>query len=499
VATQRETGDVAVMAAAMGVEPLVEWVEATLGGRVIGIEPLARWRAGWFLDLQRGDEVVALYARGARGPDFPSPYGLEHEVAVHELLEAHGIPVPHAYGIVDLGFTQALVMDRVRGVQGLMSVADEATRRRLMLECVEHMAAMHRIPADELARRGFEVPQSPDEIVWSGAIARLERHYLASGVADPVIEFLRLWLRRHVPQGRTRPAFVTWDAAQFLHADGKLTALIDFELAHVGDPYMDLSPLRSRDTMEPFGDLAGAFARYAELTGEPIDFDVVRWFEIAQLTATLMLQRPVLLAPDRNSDLVTHIVWYVESARYAFDVMAELLHTTLDHVEVVDAPPSPHRVAHAHLVASLHAVARTPARDRGRGDADPGDHNRPEAVMRRWQARCDYRLARHLQRVDEIGAIVARAELDDAATVLGRRPGADDALGADAFGADGADGASDAQAIEAALVELIRLEDPARDIELLRYLDRRMQRSSMLLGPPDALLVQHVPMQPLPV
>ncbi|CAB4725277.1 MAG: phosphotransferase [Actinobacteria bacterium] len=451
-----------------GAQRLVEWIETQFRGDVVSMRRLARWRLGWFVDVLSEGRLVELYVRGARGPDFPSPYPLRHEVVVHDLLEAEGFPVPHVYGLVDLGFTEAIVMDRVPGEQGLAGAADDATRRRLMLECVDYMARMHRLDPVALAARGFDVPTSSDEIVWSGAIARLEAHYLASGrPADPVIEFLRRWLWRNRPRNRTRAAFVTWDAAQFLHYDGVLTALIDFELAHVGDPYMDLAPLRSRDTTEPFGDLSEAFARYEQATGEPVDFSVVRYFEVSQLTATLMLQRPVMLAPDESSDLVTHIVWFVESARYALDVLAEIHEIALEVIDVIEAPTSPHAAAHAHLVAALHAAARA------RPDASAADD-----VERRWRARCAYRLARHLQRVDEIGGLVDAAEIADGATLVG-------ALCADRV------------ALDAALVERIAREDPADDLALIGYLNRRMQRSSMLLGPPDALLVKHVPIQPL--
>jgi hypothetical protein len=153
---------------------------------------------------------------------------------------------------------------------------------------------------------------------------------------------------------------VTWDSAQFLHDQDELTAFIDFELAHVGDPYMDLAPLRSRDSFEPFGDLHGAFRRYEEVTGTTIDYEVLRYYEISQLTATLMLQRPVIIAPHSQSDYVTHLMWYIESARYAFDVMAELLH--------------------------------------------------------------DYRVARHLAQIDLIGDAIEEQQLDDAAELLGQRP-----------------------------------------------------------------------------
>ena len=449
---------------------LITWIEGRFGGRVSAAAPLARWRAGWFIDVTTADgQVRELYARGARGPDFPSPFSLAHEVAVHELLGAHRFPVPSAYGLCELADTTVLVMDRVPGVQGLASEPDEAVRRRLMLDCVGHIARMHSIPMDDLESRGFDVPQTAHDIVWSEAISRLEGHYLASvHPPDPVIEFLRLWLRRNEPAGRTKPAFVTWDAAQFLHHQRQLTALIDFELAHVGDPYMDLAPLRSRDTMEPFGDLAGAFAHYEALTGALIDFDAVRYFEVAQLAATLMLQRPVVLDPDPNSDLMTHIVWYVESARYALDVIAELHRMPLDTIDAIESPVAGYP-AHTHLVRSLHAAARRKLSE----SAGPAD------IAYRWRARCDYRLARHLERLAAIGSAVEAAELADVAGLLGASPG-------------------NTVAADAALVELIRCAPAERDREIVGYLNRRLQRASMLLGPADALLTQHVPLQPLP-
>ncbi len=356
------TPDAAAAAAATGAEHVVAWVERELGGTVVALDRLPRWRAGWTLDVARDGEVLRLYARGERGADFPSPFALEHEEAVHDLLEAHGLPVPHVHGVID-GPVRVLLMDRVDGQQGL-ALADPADRERLLFECVGHMAAMHRIPMAEVARRGILVPSEPADVVVSDVFRRVERRYLDAPVPrDPVTEFLRRWLRREAPRDRTRPAFVAWDSAQFLHHEGELTALIDFELAHVGDPYMDLAPLRTRDSMEPLGPLGPALARYADLTGEPVDLDLVRYFEISQLTVTLMLQWPVVCAPDPDSDYVTHLTWYVESGRYAIDVMGE-------RVRDGRCPswpgPAPRRTrqaaAHAHLVRSLHRAARAETR-----------------------------------------------------------------------------------------------------------------------------------------
>jgi len=59
------------------------------------------------------------------------------------------------------------------------------------------------------------------DTAMSEVFRNVESKYLALGRRDPLIDFLRSWLWRHVPE-RTRPAFVTWDSAQFLQHDGEL-------------------------------------------------------------------------------------------------------------------------------------------------------------------------------------------------------------------------------------------------------------------------------------
>jgi aminoglycoside phosphotransferase (APT) family kinase protein len=480
-----------------GAEAVVAWIERTLGGRVARVERLPRWRAGWLIDLQRGDEVVELYARGERVSGFLAPFSLDHEVRVHALLEAQGVPVPHVHGIVDDGDVRTLVMDRIPGVQGLALAAEE-DRPRLLLECIDHLASIHAIPMDAVAAHGIEVPDDPDHVVFSRVFRDVEAAYLAQvDPPDAVIEVLRHWVRRNRPH-RTRPSFVTWDAAQFLHHEGRLTALIDFELAHVGDAAMDLATLRTRDSIEPFGDLAPAFARYAEVTGEPVDLDVIRYYEVSQLTVTMMLQAPVLRSVDLAADHVTHLTWYVESGRYACDVLGELL-GPFDHEPGADPPvdvdgpaPSRHAPAFDQLVASLRAVAASESRESlvrygvaGSGDAGLGTGATGAAAVgagvpdfAAWRRRCDYRLARYLRRVLDEGVEVDRRDRDDTGAVLERT-------------------FADLAAADAALVHAARagmLDDRAA----IALVDRRLRRLHALLGPPGSLVVRHPPLQRLP-
>jgi aminoglycoside phosphotransferase (APT) family kinase protein len=478
--------DVQEAARATGALAVVEWVERNLGGTVVRLQRLPRWRPSWDIDVVGEAGTVKLYARGERGPDFPSPFSLDHEVAVHDMFEANDIPVPHVYGLVDQGPVRTLIMDRVPGRQGLALAANDAERRHLLKHCMELMVRIHHIGLDEVARRGFHVPTDPADIAMSDVFRNVESAYLSFGRRDPLIEFLRVWLQRNIPEHRTRPAFVTWDSAQFLHDQGELTALIDFELAHVGDPYMDLAAMRTRDSMEPLGDLALAFETYARTDGEPIDFAVLRYYEISQLTVTLMLQYPVITEPDAESDYVTHQIWYVDSARYALDIMAEAYDVELEAVTVPDPHPSLHDPAFVHLVRSLRASARPESRsDLVRYGISVEDKDSAPAPVADadpfagWRARCDYRLARHLRRVSEIGAEIERQDLDDVDRLLGQKH--DELAEADA-----------------ALVFFAQSSGGDRDEDLLRLFARRAERFHLLLGPPDSLIVRHPQLQALP-
>jgi aminoglycoside phosphotransferase (APT) family kinase protein len=479
--------DVGRIARDTGAEAVVEWVERHLGGTVTRLERLPRWRTGWHIDLEQEGGTLQLYARGERGPDFPSPFPLEHEQAVHDLFEANGVPVPHVYGLVEAGPVRTLIMDRVPGQQGLALAANDEERRSLLSTCIAYMVRVHEIDMGQVAGRGFHVPAEAPDIAMSEVFRNVEGAYLSRAHRDPLIEFLRMWLRRNLPPRRTRPAFVTWDSAQFLHDRGQLTALIDFELAHVGDPYMDLAALRTRDSMEPLGDLGLAFDTFAELTGEPVDFDALRYYEISQLTVTLMLQYPVITEPDPDSDYVTHLIWYVDSGRYALDILAERLGAELEHLDWPVPRRSPHGAAYRHLVGSLRAAARRePVWDLVRygiavddREGQPAPTGTTGDLFAGWRSRCNYRLARHLGRVDEIGIEVENREVDDAARLLGGRP-------------------SDTADADAGLVSFVHDAGPEADAELLHLFARRMQRRHMLLGPPDSLIVRHPRLQPLP-
>jgi aminoglycoside phosphotransferase (APT) family kinase protein len=63
----------------------------------------------------------------------------------------------------------------------------------------------------------------------------------------------------------------------FMYAGGRVVAVVDWELAHLGDPMDDIAWLTLRATQEPFPDLPARVGEYEALSGHAIDEPRVRY------------------------------------------------------------------------------------------------------------------------------------------------------------------------------------------------------------------------------
>jgi aminoglycoside phosphotransferase (APT) family kinase protein len=429
---------------------LAAWIEHALTGQVVRVEPLRRWRPAWDVDVEIDGRILALHARGEREDRQAMPYWIADERRTHDLLEAHGLPVPHVYGYCPHPY--AMVMDRLDGFVDLSFADNDEQRAQLVDAYLALLPRIYGIPLDEARAAGFFVPTTPEEIALD-LFVRFEAAYDARMAApDPVCEFLRRWLHRNHPRHRDRACFITYDAFQFMHEGGRITGLLDFELAHVGDPLTEIAALRVRDTIKNLGDLAAIASAWSSTTGETLDHDVIVYHTVSYNANTVLSAAPLIEAPNDDGDLMSHYGWYVNSARWAFEDIADLMGIDLEPVEVPAAVRSQYAATFDHLLAGL-------------GNRGPelhiADHERAKL----------FRVARHLRRVDEIGTPLVGSDLDDAEAVLGRRP--------------------DRRDLDAALVEYIAADNGGHDADLVRLLDRRVQRLHLLLGPDGSMMLRH--------
>ena len=420
------------------------WVEEHVGGRVVAAARQPRWRPVWFVDVERDGEVLELCVRGDR-TDFPGIFPLKYEMRCQQLLEQHGIPVPHVYGWIDE--PRAFVCDRVGGANDFAD-ATEAERDAAVDDYIDILARMHALDVEPFVRGG----------VARDGMSQYLRHFRATKKRpDPFMEFCLGWLDRHPVDTRGRESMVVWDSGQFHHRDGKIVAVLDVELAHIGDPMMDLAAFRMRDTIVGYGDFGKLYARYEELSGTPVDLDAIRLHHIAFTLTNQLAFHAAMAEPPPGSDYMTNMQWAGETNLFAVEAIADELGIELQPVAMPDPVTTLGAIGHAHLVSVLR--------------------NFPVAdEFAEYERRAAFRLARHLQRLDQVGAQVADADLDDLASLLGHRP--------DTW-----------QEGDAALERFVLADNGRHDDELVVLFHRRLWRFHQLLGPAGSAMTTHLPIQ----
>lgn len=418
---------------------MISWIERNTGGRVVRCERQGRWRPAWYVDVERNDDALPLYFRGDRGALDHGVYPLEHEYHVLRVLEAHDIKVPHVYGFCEE--PRGIVMARVPGRANLLTVTGDAERSAILDDYMMWLARIHRIGPEPFEAAGLA--PAGDSLIMAD-FDRWEATYrVKKARPEPFIEFAIRWLRREPPVRTIAPTLVVGDSGQFLFDGGRVSAVIDLELAFLGDPLHDLACMRLRDLAEPLGPLAPAFARYETEMGTPIDRVALDFHTIRFAVCTPMSVSHVLAAPPGDVDLVRYLVWYVQFCRVALELMAGLTGVDLD-------PPPP------FVPDASRFVAGFPALDAALGDVAPDE---PQQQFRLDVAQ---RLSAFLRRVAEIGAPVEAQDLDEATALLGTRP--DSWVECD-------------RALEAFVAEA----GDAHDNDLIRFFHRRMSRWQQLI------------------
>ncbi len=263
-------------------EALAAALAEVLGGPVTG---LARLSAGasretWSFTL---DGRVLVLRRDP--PDAPRPVEMVREAECLRAAARAGVPVPALVATgdgTDATGTPYLVLAHVAGEslpwRLLRDDRYAAARAGLARELGRVLARIHAVDPAEVPA----LEHVPD------ALAALRATHDAFGEARPALEVAFRWLADHRPPG-VRPALVHGDFrhGNLLVAPDGLAAVLDWELAHVGDPREDLGwacvrawRFGAAPEVGGFGSRADLLAGYAEVAGEAPDAGAVAWWEV---------------------------------------------------------------------------------------------------------------------------------------------------------------------------------------------------------------------------
>ncbi|CQD04262.1 phosphotransferase enzyme family protein [Mycolicibacterium conceptionense] len=238
-------------------------------------------RTTWAFDAVTGTARRPLILRTGAPDDVHA--GMELEAEAQRAAAVAGAPVPHVLVADDsvgaLG-DPFLICDFIGGetiVRRIQRNLDDAGRARLLAQCAQALAAIHR--AD---------PPALPELVEQDQIAQWRAQLDEMGDTTATFEWVFRWLDANRPSP-SAPRLVHGDfrMGNVIVDDSGLAAVLDWELVHLGEVYEDLAwfCIRAWRFGAPadrgaggLGSIEDFLTVYEQAGGENLDRSAIRWW-----------------------------------------------------------------------------------------------------------------------------------------------------------------------------------------------------------------------------
>ncbi|WP_197515381.1 phosphotransferase family protein [Mycobacterium sp. E1747] len=364
-------------------------------------------REAWLVDVERDNGAVEpLFLRfdNSNPAHTGDPFTLNREARFYAALQGTDVPVPRL--IACHPKLQAVLCSRIDGETWFSRLKDDSARLAIAREFMSKLAALHRV---DPARVKLDEPRRSMRDCVEADIARWEELYrFGDPPKDPTIEFGLAWLKANVPEAETQPVIVQGDTGpgNFLYADGHITAVLDWELAHFGDPMADLGWLALRAVQEPFTCFADRLADYEKFSGTVIDLDRVRYYRLFAEFKVVILGFRRTVKAELHGEIGNALIYEVLHNTLFADSLAEQYGLKGLVVEGFDAEPTERQQLYDVVLAQLKDIVVP-------GIPDPFVEMRGKGLAR---------IVKYLREADRHGEAVQRRELDALQKVLRRRP-----------------------------------------------------------------------------
>lgn len=304
-----DTTDVAQARQALLADLLRDAGELSDGER---LESVTQLEGGW----SRYSHVATV--RAAQGEErryvvrVKAPFGLfdtdliaEYNVFVG--LQELDLPTPRVFGLLETTDNpfggELFVMEFLTGRSpNVWRARDHAELREdwdgprgIARDVVTYAARIHSVGPEH-------APAGLQTLRFGQIVERWRREYEDAGFTrDPVLEEAFHWLAEHEPdEVRTGLVHGDYRVGNMLLQEGRVSAILDWELAYMGDVRFDLGYMATDymggKHLRPKTDLVGAvaerewfFAEYERLTGEAVDPEAIRAFSVLGLASLMSM------------------------------------------------------------------------------------------------------------------------------------------------------------------------------------------------------------------
>jgi aminoglycoside phosphotransferase (APT) family kinase protein len=240
----------------------------------------------------QGDCTLAMRrAPGGAKVELITPHpGLEVEARLMRCAREAGVPEPEvlyilteADGLGD-GFIMQWLDGITLGARVLRSPELDTIRPQLAYLCGQALARIHAI---DLSAQGLDKKL---EVIHPGDyLEQTWERYRSFDTPQPMIDYTARWLRDNLPP-HSELALVHNDFrnGNIMFSPQGIVAVLDWEMAHIGDPMRDLGWIctnpwrfgRSELPVGGFGSYEDFFAGYENISGAKVDRERVRYWEV---------------------------------------------------------------------------------------------------------------------------------------------------------------------------------------------------------------------------
>lgn len=211
---------------------------------------------------------------------------VETEYRVMQALSETTVPVPQMYSLeLDPGWLGQpfLLEEHIDGGSSGRALSQDPHRIAVLGDYAQKLAQVHQLDWQGLDLehlRGWRDAEATARALLSALGHKFRQQRMAP---QPIVVALMRWLDENVPTRTTRLCVVHGDPGpgNFLFRASKVVALIDWEMARIGDPMDDLANIARKTHLLNFPfDNELFMAQYLRAGGSAVDPVTLRWYEV---------------------------------------------------------------------------------------------------------------------------------------------------------------------------------------------------------------------------
>ena len=261
----------------------------SIEGEIVNLEPLTGGASKeiWKFEVNANGKSDRYILRRGSGVEGPLAIKTSDEAKIQKTVRKLGAQVPEIVAVssLDEELGDAYIMKFVDGESIARKILrDEEyknTLPKLAFECGQSIAKIHQADINEF-------PFLPSKTVFE-QINDLYQTYVSFNQPSPVFEYTHLWLKKQ-NFGEINDALVHGDFRLgniIVDKDG-LKSVIDWELAHIGNPLQDLGWIcgnswrfgNTDKVVGGFGDLADLLKGYNSVSNYQVDENMVKAWQV---------------------------------------------------------------------------------------------------------------------------------------------------------------------------------------------------------------------------